>query len=95
MQGVKLNQFVFYSRIQTRNAKYSFSLKLFFGVYICAFHCGNYRKFNNGVYRAYFSRSQEGYDAAAKDVFEALDKVRAHPAQYKIIQLILDRETKK
>ena len=42
----------------------------------CLIHCRNSRKFNNGVYRAYFSRSQEGYDAAAKDVFEALDMVK-------------------
>ena len=32
-----------------------------------------FRKFNNGVYRAGFSASQEGYDAAYADVFEVLD----------------------
>ncbi|MES0880105.1 glutathione S-transferase family protein [Roseibium sp. SCP14] len=34
-----------------------------------------YPKLNNGVYRAGFSRSQEAYDEAVADVFEALDRI--------------------
>ena len=35
----------------------------------------HFRKVNNGVYRSGFARTQEAYDAAVKEVFEALDKV--------------------
>lgn len=34
-----------------------------------------YPKLNNGVYRAGFSRSQEAYDEAVADVFEALERI--------------------
>jgi len=34
-----------------------------------------YPSINNGVYRAGFARSQEAYDVAVKEVFEALEKV--------------------
>ncbi|MEM9635934.1 MAG: glutathione S-transferase C-terminal domain-containing protein [Pseudomonadota bacterium] len=34
-----------------------------------------YPKLNNGVYRAGFSRSQDAYDEAVADVFEALDRI--------------------
>ena len=34
-----------------------------------------YPKINNGVYRSGFASTQEAYDAAVNDVFEALDKV--------------------
>lgn len=34
-----------------------------------------YPNINNGVYRAGFATSQEAYDAAVRDVFNALDKV--------------------
>ena len=33
------------------------------------------RNINNGVYRAGFATSQEAYDVAVRDVFNALDKV--------------------
>jgi putative glutathione S-transferase len=34
-----------------------------------------YRQLNNGVYRAGFSRSQDAYEAAFEDVFNALDRM--------------------
>jgi putative glutathione S-transferase len=34
-----------------------------------------YEKLNNGVYRAGFARSQEGYDEAFEDVFDALSRL--------------------
>jgi putative glutathione S-transferase len=36
-----------------------------------------YEKLNNGVYRAGFARSQEGYDEAFEDVFGALSRLEA------------------
>ncbi|XP_020611075.1 uncharacterized protein LOC110049612 [Orbicella faveolata] len=36
-----------------------------------------YPNINNGVYRSGFATSQEAYDSAVKDVFNALDKVEA------------------
>ena len=33
------------------------------------------RNINNGVYRSGFATSQEAYDSAVRDVFNALDKV--------------------
>ena len=34
-----------------------------------------YSMINNGVYRAGFAKSQEAYDVAVREVFEALDRV--------------------
>ena len=39
----------------------------------CFYIC---RNINNGVYRAGFATSQEAYDVAVRDVFNALDKVK-------------------
>ncbi len=36
-----------------------------------------YRQFNNGVYRAGFAESQEAYEAAFEDVFDALDHMES------------------
>ena len=34
-----------------------------------------YSMINNGVYRAGFSKSQEAYDVAVREVFEGLDRL--------------------
>ena len=55
-----------------------FSLKLCVcgGVCVCVFLIiFLYRSINNGVYRSGFARSQEAYDKAVQELFEALDKV--------------------
>ena len=36
-----------------------------------------YQRFNNGVYRAGFARSQEAYERAVTDVFDVLDELEA------------------
>ncbi len=50
-----------------------------------------YRQLNNGVYRAGFARSQEAYEEAFDDVFDALDWLDGHLAQRRY--LVGDRLT--
>ena len=50
-------------------------VKSFFGFFDLMFFQNMYRNINNGVYRAGFATSQEAYDVAVRDVFNALDKV--------------------
>ena len=50
-----------------RNVNYCIIIFFFFNI--------QSRNINNGVYRSGFATSQEAYDAAVKDVFNALDKV--------------------
>lgn len=42
-------------------------------------------RINNGVYRAGFARTQEAYDSAVTDLFDALDTVEAHLDQRKTL----------
>lgn len=44
-----------------------------------------YRSINNGVYRAGFASTQEAYEKAAWEVFEALDRIDAHLASHRYL----------
>ena len=51
-----------------------------FGQSLIIFFFNVNRELNNGVYRAGFATSQEAYDVAVRDVFNALDKVKKKAA---------------
>ncbi|MCO4768628.1 MAG: glutathione S-transferase family protein [Deltaproteobacteria bacterium] len=44
-----------------------------------------YNRFNNGVYRAGFARSQEAYERAVTDVFDVLDELEAILAEQRYL----------
>lgn len=44
-----------------------------------------YKDVNNGVYRAGFARTQEAYDVAVREVFQALDEIEVHLATHRYL----------